>query len=72
MTRRLKEAFRAASALPAEEQDALAEVILAEVAGDAEWDERFRQSGQTLERLADEALDEFRRGKTRPLDPKRI
>jgi hypothetical protein len=35
MTRRLEEAFRAASALCAEEQDALVEVIRAEVTSDA-------------------------------------
>ncbi len=70
MTSRLEEAFRAAAKLPPDEQDALAEVILAEVEGaDAEWDDRFAKSADKLSRLAEEALEEHRRGQTRPLRP---
>ena len=69
MTDLLAKAFRAASALPPEDQDALARAILAEVAGEAEWDKRFTQSADLLAQLADEALDEHRRGRTEPLDP---
>lgn len=50
MTRRLEEAFRAASRLPAANQDALAELLLAEVASEAAWDRRF---AATADRLAD-------------------
>ncbi len=42
MTQRLEEAFRAASRLPPAEQDALAELLLAEVASEAAWDERLK------------------------------
>jgi hypothetical protein len=69
MTDLLKKAFEAASQLPEEEQKALAVAILAEVAPESEWDKRFEQSGETLEQLADEALAEFRKGRTKPLDP---
>lgn len=69
MTKLLEEALRAVSQLPDAEQDALASAILAEVAGDAAWDDRFRASASELERLADDAIEEHRRGQSRPLDP---
>ena len=69
MTDLLKKAFEAASHLPEEEQKALAVAILAEVASEADWDKRFEGSSEALGRLADEALTEFRRGRTEPLDP---
>ena len=69
MTNLLKKAFEAASQLPEEEQKALAVAILAEVAPDSDWDKRFEQSAETLESFADEAIEEFRKGHTKPLDP---
>lgn len=69
MTSRLKEAFEAASKLPPEEQDALAAAILEEVAVEGLWDASFANDPGALVRLADEALDEHRAGRTRPLDP---
>ena len=69
MTDLLKKAFEAASQLPEEEQKALAVAILAEVAPDSEWEKRFAQSSESLEQLADEAIAEFRKGRTKPLDP---
>ena len=73
MTRRLELAFQAVAKLPDAEQDALAEVILAEVASaDADWDRRFAESAETLADLAEEALAEHRRGQTKPLDPESI
>ena len=73
MTRRLELAFQAVAKLPAAEQDALAEVILAEIASaDADWGRRFSESAETLSDLAEEALAEHRRGQTKPLDPESI
>ncbi|HYD51087.1 MAG TPA: hypothetical protein VEA99_00615 [Gemmatimonadaceae bacterium] len=69
MTELLKKAFEAAAQLPEEEQKALAVAILAEVASDDDWDARFSGSAETLADLADEALAEYRRGETKPLDP---
>ena len=70
MTKLLADAFKAASLLPKEEQDAIAIAVLAEVGGsDDEWDDRFAQSRSTIERLADEALAAHRRGESKPLDP---
>ncbi len=68
MTKLLEEALKKISSLPQEEQDAIASQILAELEDEAAWAERFAASGSKLRRLADEALAEHRKGKTRPLD----
>lgn len=72
MTRRLEEAFRIASRLPPAEQDALAELLLAEVASEAEWDRQFAATADRLAELADEAHTEYVEGRTEPLDPDRL
>ena len=72
MTQRLEEAFRAASRLPPADQDVLAEIILAEVASEDEWDRRFAATPDALARLADEAHSEYAEGRTEPLDPDRL
>ena len=69
MTKLLEEALRAVAKLPDAEQDALASAILAEVAGDAAWGDRFRASADELEHLANEAIEEHRQGRSQPLDP---
>jgi len=68
MTKALKNAFEAASKLPEAEQDALAAAILEELESERRWDELFERSADTLAKLAKEALDEDRAGRTRPLD----
>ncbi|MDT8368717.1 MAG: hypothetical protein RQ745_05890 [Longimicrobiales bacterium] len=67
MTDLLEKAFREAAKLPVEAQDALASVLLAELEAERNWEERLATSQDALGRLADEALDEFREGSTRPL-----
>lgn len=69
MTNKLKKAFEAASKLPAADQDALAAAILEEVAVDGLWEASFTKQPGALEHLADEALEEHRAGRTRPLRP---
>ena len=69
MTKLLKKAFAEASNLPPAEQDAVANWLLAELASERRWDEAFASSGSALERLADEALEDHRAGRTRKLDP---
>jgi len=69
VTQLLKQAFDEASRLGPSEQDALARLLLDEIESERAWDERFAQSAEQLGKLADEALDEHRRGRTRPLDP---
>lgn len=69
MTELLRKAFRAAEKLSPEQQDALAAMLLDEIESDEHWDESFAASRSQLESLADEALEEHRRGRTNPLDP---
>ncbi len=69
MTELLKKAIEAARRLPSEQQDALAAILLDEIESDEEWDRSFAASASHLESLADEALEEHRRGRTKPLEP---
>lgn len=69
MTKALRAAFEAASHLPEDQQDELAAAILDELASDARWERAFAESQDLLERLANEALEEDRAGKTQLLDP---
>lgn len=69
MTKLLEEAFAAASRLPPPAQDALAAAILAEVQAEPLWQGSFDRSAETLARFAKEALEEYRAGRTEPLDP---
>lgn len=72
MTNLLKKAFDAAAKLPPADQDALAAAILEEVAADGLWDAAFARRPDALKRLAEEAVNEYRAGRTRPLDPDRL
>jgi hypothetical protein len=68
MTNSLQEAFKRASALPDEQQEALAAIMLEEIAAEKRWEEVFAGSQDVLEKLANEALEEHRRGETEDLD----
>ena len=68
MTEQLKQAFEEASKLPREEQDALAQVLLADLAAETKWSSLFEQSAGRLAELAEEAASEFRAGKTKPFN----
>jgi len=68
MTELLEQAFAEAAKLPQEEQEALAALLLDELASERRWAESFANSQDELSTLADEALAEFNQGKTRPLD----
>jgi hypothetical protein len=72
MTKLLEEAFAEASKLPEQEQDALATVILEELASERRWDQAFADSADLLAQLADQALAEHRAGETHVLDPERL
>jgi len=69
MTKALRKAFEAASRLPEPDQDELAAAILEELEADERWEAAFARSQDVLARLADEALEEHRAGRTEPLDP---
>ncbi len=68
MTKLLKELIDKLSKLSPERQDELAAWLLAEMEDEARWDKSFAESQNALEKLANEALKEYRRGDTRPLD----
>jgi hypothetical protein len=72
MTKLLEKAFKQAAKLPSVEQDALAKQLLDELEAEKKWDKAFAESEDVLDKLADEALDEKRQGKTRPLDLDRL
>ncbi len=69
MSRKLDEAFAAASRLPEKDQEQLAEWLLAELSSEDLWTRLFSESPGLLGDLADEALAEHRSGRTRPRDP---
>lgn len=72
MTNRLDEAYAAAKELPEDEQEAIGAVLFAEIDADRRWDELFAQPSEVMERMADQALEDHRRGRTLPLDPETL
>ncbi len=68
MTKLLKEVMARLSKLSPERQDEFAAWLLAEMEDEARWDKSFAESQNALEKLANEALEEHRRGETRPLE----
>ena len=68
MTKLLKQILEQASRLPEDEQDSLAAILLEEMADEERWAKAFERSQGALEKLAQEALEEFRRRETTPLE----
>jgi hypothetical protein len=68
MTELLEKAFAEASKLPQEAQDMLARMLLDDLAAEEKWDETFAKSQDKLALLADQALAEYRDGKTKKLE----
>jgi hypothetical protein len=65
MTKLLQKAFEDASKLPEEDQDALAEILLSDLASEVRWADTFAKSQDKLSSLAKEALAEFKQDKTK-------
>lgn len=63
MTRALEDAIAALKALPESEQDAIASIILDEIADERKWDEAFKRSQSQLARLAAKAREDIRAGR---------
>ena len=72
MTRLLEKAFKEASKLPSVEQNELAKWVLEELEAEKKWGKVFAESEDALDRLADEALEAHKKGKTKPLDIERL
>ena len=68
MTTALQEAFAKAAALPPEQQEAIAAILMEEIAVDDRWQRSFDRSQDALSKLAAEALDEDARGRTLDMD----
>ncbi|MCU0599575.1 MAG: hypothetical protein MUE70_10010 [Desulfobacterales bacterium] len=72
MTKILEKAFKKASKLPEVNQNALAKWLLDELEADRDWEKKFAESEDVIERLANEALQAHRKGKTKDLDLRRL
>ena len=72
MTELLERAFEQAAKLTIEEQNRLAEWILAELESDERWDDLLSKSRDGLAQLGRDALKEFQDGRTDPLDPDQL
>ena len=53
--------------LPASEQDAVAAIVVEELASEQRWSESFARSQDVLANLGERALAEHAAGRTRPL-----
>jgi len=71
MTKLLQKAFAEASKLPEEQQEAIASLLLEELASDRQWSDAFQKSQDQLAHLADRALRDFEEGRTRPFEQDR-
>ncbi len=70
MTKLLKKAFERAAKLPPRAQDSLGQRLLDQLEileDETRWDEAIAATQDQLERWADEAVAEFKAGKTTPL-----
>lgn len=67
MTQLLEKAFSEVAKLPASEQDAVAALVIEELASEKRWSSSFANSQDLLARLAEEALAEYASGQTKPL-----
>ncbi len=65
MAELLQKAMAKLSELPEKEQEEIASLILAEIEDEKKWQTSFANSEKQLEILAEEALTEFKQGKTR-------
>jgi len=67
MTRVLEAALAEVAKLTSAEQDALATLLLDEIKSEQQWTATLAVSQQALASLADEALAEYRAGRTKAL-----
>jgi hypothetical protein len=72
MTELLEKAISKLKALPTEEQNAIASLILDEPEDDQRWEESFASSADMLAKLGAEAIAEYQAGKTEELNPETL
>ncbi len=68
MTQLLEKALQKVGALSEEEQNAIASQILETLEDEEVWRQKLSSHPEKLRRLANEALEEHRRGESHPLD----
>ncbi len=64
MTKLLEKAFKKSSNLPDSIQNLLAQQILDEIESELKWDNLFIESQDILESMAEEAVSNYKAGKT--------
>jgi hypothetical protein len=67
MTQLLQQALAELQKLPDSDQDAIAALILSELADEELWDEAFANSQDKLSHMADKVRDDIRAGRVRDL-----
>jgi hypothetical protein len=68
MSALLEKALEQVTALPQDEQDAIAYEILASLADEQAWKKRFTEKRDVIRRTAEEALEGYEQGETLLLD----
>ncbi len=68
MTHQLENAIKKLSKLPEREQNAMARWILDEINSDKKWDKLFADSEDQLQKMAEDALEDYSKDKTKQLD----
>lgn len=64
----LEKAIKRVESLTAQEQDEIAAHILATIEDEQTWEDFYQHNAEHFRALAEEAINEHRRGETRPLD----
>ncbi|MEA2648757.1 MAG: hypothetical protein QOG61_1192 [Candidatus Binataceae bacterium] len=72
MTELLKKAFNEASRLRKGDQDMIGKWMLAELAAEKRWEQTFARTQDSLAKLGRRALNEHRKGRSKPLDPEAL
>lgn len=72
MSKLLEQRIEEAHKLPESDQEAIGAWLLAEIESERRWDELFSKPSPAIERMAQEALEEHRSGKTIALDPDKM
>jgi len=73
MGKLLERAIDEAHKLSEREQEAIGAWLLAEIESERRWDELFsRPPSDALNRMAADALEDFRAGRTSPLEPDQL
>ena len=69
MIKLLEKAIEELAKLPENQQESMAQWILDELEDEARWDRAFAESLPQLEKLGKKALEDYRAGRTRDLNP---